>query len=378
MNILIDLTSLADNLSGIERFCENVAFFLVREYHSVNTKFILLFKSCVSDRFRQFENCEDIEFIVLPRKNKLYFSQFLLPRELYKHKADFYLFLAFPAPFFFFNRRAISAIHDIGCWDCPQTMTRISKWYFRIMFRKAVARNKKVITVSDFSKTRICEKLRVKESNIWIISNGLMDSFLKPLQIDTKKAKNLQKKYSLPDKYYLCLSTLEPRKNLSLLIRAFQNVLLKSQGDINLVLAGRKGWKVDNLLSGLESEVKDRIFITGFIDDADLPAIYFCAEWFVFPSRYEGFGIPVIEAMSQKTPVICSDIPSVKEIVGEYAVMFRNDDCESLENVLLHTLNIQKEQKDKFIEGGFERSRTYSFAESADKLYTLLKGVSYE
>lgn len=137
-------------------------------------------------------------------------------------------------------------------------------------------------------------------------------------------------KYNLPNEYILSLSTLEPKKNIGLLIEAYSQLVTNENFDISLVLAGRKGWKIDEDLSAIDKKVKDRIIFTGFIDDNDLPAVYGNAKLFVFPSLYEGFGMPPLEVLACGTKVLSSDSTSLPEVLGNCAHHFRNNNANEL------------------------------------------------
>lgn len=206
MRICVDLTSLADNFSGIERFALSITKELLRdEKHH----WILLFKNSIHKEFEKVQ----AEKIVLKGNNKLVFNQIILPLNLLKIKADRYFFPAFPAPFFFFNKDAFNTIHDLSCWDCPGSNKRYMIWYFKLMYWKASLFNKKIVTVSEFSKNRICSILHVKPQNIVVVYNGVSKQFNSE-KIDDSRKKQVVDKYSLPSSYILSLSTLEPRKNL--------------------------------------------------------------------------------------------------------------------------------------------------------------------
>ena len=241
MKILIDLTSLADNFSGIERYAACLALGLTQ---NKTHNYILIFKESVHEMFKEISKESNVESIILQRCNKLMFNQIKLPFEIYKHKADCYLFLAFPVPIFLFKKNMVSTIHDICCWDCPETMNGMSKWYFRISHRIALKKCKAIITISEFSKHRIMDKLKFDEKKIWLIYCGVDEKFLN-YKGSNDENKRIKEKYKLPDKYLLSLSTLEPRKNLGILIEAYTHLVLNDNFDIPLVLAGRKGWKMD-------------------------------------------------------------------------------------------------------------------------------------
>lgn len=335
MKILIDLTSLADNFSGIERYAACLALEMLKDK---NHNYILIFKNEIHPLFITYKSNTGVEMIVISGSGKLFFNQIKLPLEIYRHKADWYLFMAFPVPLLLFKRNMVSTIHDICCWDCPETMNRSSKWYFRISHLVAIRKCKRILTISGFSQNRIMDKLKYPKEQIWLIYCGVDYKFLNYIQ-DEKTDLEIRAKYNLPDKYLLSLSTLEPRKNLRLLVEAYGELAAEGKIAIPLVLAGRKGWKMDELLKNIDEAVLKNIIFTGFIADEDLPALYGNASLFVFPSKYEGFGMPPLEALACGTRVLSSDAASLSEVLGNKAAYFKNDDLASLKAGLLLSLN---------------------------------------
>lgn len=359
MIICIDLTALADNFSGIERFTENIALNLIQE--NINDQFILIFKREIFKTFLPYKENRNVKIYILKEKNKLWFSQISLPLFLYSIQADKWLFMAFPSPLIFFRKGMISAIHDISCWDCPETMTITSKLFFRTLFRKSSIYDYKIITVSEFSKQRIQEKLHILENKISVIYNGINNSAYK-YKTDKLEIKHIREKYTLPEHYILCLSTLEPRKNMRLLIDACCDLWKSKELKVNLVLAGRKGWKIENLLANVDDFSRNKIFISGFIDDQDLSTIYHHAEVFVFPSKYEGFGIPPLEALAAGTSVICSNSSSLPEILGNAVTYFNNNDLDDLKRKLIDFFKNNNKKTENL-------PRNYNWKLSAQKLY---------
>lgn len=365
MKIAIDLTSLADNFSGIERFALSVTKELIKDKQK---EYILIFKEGIHPDFQNTE--KHVKCVVIKRCSKLLFQQVLLPLRLLSIKADYYLFLAFPAPFFFFSKHAISAIHDMGCWDCPESNKKHMVLYFKLLYFKAACNNKRIVTVSNFSKDRIIDILKVKPDNILVAYNGVSSRAFKGAQ-DCEWHEKVRKKYNLPAKYLLCLSTLEPRKNLNLLIRAFNNLV--NQGfESDLVLAGRKGWMVNDLLENVSASVASRIHFTGFVDEEDLPAVYEMAQCFVFPSKYEGFGIPPLEAMAMGTLVISSNAASMPEVLGDAAFYFQSENQRQLEETIICVLKETDEvQKIKKMQGK-ETVKKYTWNQAASAIDSIL------
>ena len=366
MKILIDLTSLADNFSGIERYAKEISLqMLENDEH----QFILVFKEKTDEDFAVYLNKPNVSGVVLKRCNKLLFNQWRLWKYLKKVHADIFFFPAFPAPNLLRKKNIAATVHDLCCWDCPETMSTKSKWYFRVGIRNEVKKSKIIYTVSEFSKNRLIEKFGLSEDKIQVAYNGISDSF-KNIVSDFKNNEKINQKYSLPDKYILSLSTIEPRKNIALLLTAYQD-LVKSGHDIcDLVLAGRDGWKNSTLMDGIEDEVKQRIHFTGFIEEEDLPYIYNKAELFVFPSNYEGFGLPPLEAMACRTVVISSDSASLPEVLGDAALYFEKGNKSALCDAIIAGLSL--DNKDEYITKGKEISARYSWKESAELILKTL------
>ena len=321
--------------------------------------------------FYKYKKYENVKIIVLAECNKLWFNQIRLPYEIYKHKADRYLFMAFPAPVLLFKKNMISTIHDICCWDCPETMTDLSKWYFRISFRVAALKCN-ITTVSNFSKERIIGKLKCSPDKIFVIHSAVDNKFSQ-MGVTLPNIDNIKIKYNLPEHYFLSLSTLEPRKNLRLLIDAYQKLCTEHDFDLPLVLAGRKGWKIDKLLEGINEQVKRKIHFNGFVDDDDLPSIYRKAKFFVFPSKYEGFGLPPLEAMACGVPVLSSDAASMPEILQDAACYFRSGDVENLCEKMLKMMAMSEETRTKMIERGLKQAKEFTWRKAAQSLTNVLQ-----
>lgn len=368
MKILIDLTSLADNLSGIERYALNISKEIIKQDNK--NKYILVFKNEVHREFEKFKNKENISFKILYHSNKLIFNQIILTRYLYKTKVDKYLFLAFPSPILFRKRGIINTIHDLTAWDYPKTMKTSSRIYFKFSIKNAFKVSEKILTVSEFSKNRIKDMFKFGDVNV--IYNGVSDVFIKNNLTDNR-VEEIDKKYKLPKDYIMCLCTLEPRKNIELLIRAY--IDLKIQGKINdkLVLVGRNGWKIENLLKEISEKYSEDIIITGFVNDLELPYIYKHSKCFVFPSLYEGFGIPVLEAMYMGVPVICSNTSSLPEVIKGSGITFENNNLNDLKEKIELFLCKSDEDKLYLKNRAMIRSLDFKWSKESSKLIEILQ-----
>ncbi len=350
MRIAIDLTSLADNFSGIERYAMSIAEELIALDDEKNT-YILLFKRKVHKEFEKYKGRKNIIFKVYQGRNKLVFQQIILPFHLYRIKADAYLFLAFQSPVLFRRKGIYNTVHDLTSWDCPETMKKKMELYFKLTIKNALWVSEGIIAISKFTRDRIVDKFHYSKKKITIAYCGISDVFMnyiafqpseildseenkKGIEARLEKIRNksldIRHKYHLPEQYLLCLATLEPRKNLPFLVEAYVELLEEGKVDIPLVLAGRKGWMMDEFLNRIEEEYRKNIVVTGFIEDEDLPYVYHMADCFIFPSIYEGFGMPPLEAMAVGTTVISSDAASLPEVLGKAASYFHSGNKEEL------------------------------------------------
>lgn len=359
MKIVIDLTELSYHMTGVERYATHISLEMLKQ--DSKNSYVLVFKDSVFPLFEQYIDNKRIESLVLHGKNKLIFYQIILPRNLRKIKADRYLFMAFPSPILFKRKGIYNTIHDMGAWDFGEAMKFKQKFYWKKTIKTAVKASSGVITVSEFSKSRIANILKYKEDKIRVIYPGVRENLIS----ENADFAEVKKIYNLPNKYIMTLSTLEPRKNLTLVLKAFYDI--QEQLDYDLVLIGRKGWKMDDVIKNYTSS--NRIHITGFVDDEHISSIYKQALCFVFPSFYEGFGLPPIEALCLGTPVISSDASCMPEILRNQAIYFKNNDIEDLKQYLL-ALNDKVSSMPKELD---EYQKTnYNFKLSATKVLGFL------
>lgn len=368
MKLLIDLTELNKKNTGMERFASQISYNMIK--YATDTKqeiiFILLFRKEISLPFDEFTGNPNVEFIILPERSNIVFHLLTLPFALNRIKADEYFFPAYPVPILCFRKNVVCTIHDLTCWDCPDTMDWKYKLFFRVSIKTSVIKCNQIVTVSEFSRQRIIDFFNISEKRISVIYNGIADPFFINNCSESDK-KLIREKYGLPDRYILCLSTLQPRKNIKLLLDACEQLWEENQLTLPLVLVGANGFKSNELIRNNNG----KLIFTGYAEDKDLPTIYSMAELFVFPSVYEGFGIPPLESMAAGTPVLSSDGPCMPEILGEAAVFFMNNNIEDLKQKLLIMLkkNMTETCRSMFI----EQAKKYSWRNEAEKLLELLR-----
>lgn len=360
MKIAIDLTSLSFHVTGIERYAACMTEEMLTQ-DNLN-QYILVFRNEVYKKLTRFVDENRIKVVILHGNNKLIFNQVILPVALYRLQADKFIFFAFTSPIIFRKSGIINTIHDMGAWDSPESMRIFQKIYWRVTMRLSARVSEKIITVSNFSKERISDILNYPKERISVIYGGAYDGVTRDYGFSFD---DIMKIYNLPKKYIMTLSTLEPRKNIGMLLEAFSEI--QDKVDYDLVLVGRNGWKMNEVIAKFNSN--GRVHITGFVKDEHLSPIYKNALCFIFPSKYEGFGIPPLEALALGTPVISSNVSSLPEILMKQAMYFDNSKVDLKEKLLnlYDNLPCMKRTLNDFQKSNF------SFSNSAKKLIKLIK-----
>lgn len=273
--------------------------------------------------------------------------------------------------------KVITTIHDMTYVLYPEiveekTMSRIKKG-----IEYSVNRADKIITVSESSKCDIIKYLKVPNDKIEVIYNGVEYNRFARDYNEEEKVK-VKQKYSLPDNYILYMGTLEPRKNIESIVEAFK--LFKEQSylkekDFKLVIAGKKGWMFESIFELVNKlNLQENVIFTDYVDEKDKPLIYNMAQLFVFPSIYEGFGIPVLEAMASSVPVITSNVSSLPEVAGDAAILVDPKDTLSIAKNI-HDILSDENLKDELINKGHIQAQIFTWEASAEKLYEIYKSM---
>ena len=233
----------------------------------------------------------------------------------------------------------------------------------------SVKRSDKIVTVSHFSKQEIQKYLKVPEEKISVVYNA------PSLTEGTADYDAVCKKYGIRGDYILFVGTIEPRKNVARLLRAFD--LLKGDSKIphQLVLAGGKGWQDEQIFQTFQSiKCSNDIVFTGYVSAEEKNTLYQNASAFVFPSIYEGFGIPPLEAMTWGCPVVCAEAASLPEVVGEAAELVDPLDEASIARGILRILS-DHDYTSGLIQKGKLRAKEFSWERSAERLFAVCKEV---
>lgn len=298
----------------------------------------------------------------------------LLPYLAQKHRLDIIHDPVAMTPMLFGAARAriVSTVHDIIPISYPGSSSRLDEWVYRYWLPFKLPQVDAVITVSKYSRGDIVKHLRVKPERVRVIYYGVRAHF-RPIPADEADA-YLLKRYQIDYPYVLYVGNLTKRKNIELALRGFAGVADRYP-DLRFVLAGPSVFKqtpVGAIAASLG--IAERVVLTGSAGDADLPPLYSRARAFLFPSFYEGFGLPVIEAMACGTPVIASTAASLPEVAADAGVLVDpHSDAEmtaSLDRVLSDE-SLRADLREK----GFRRAAQFTWAETARQTIELYRDV---
>jgi len=276
-------------------------------------------------------------------------------------KSDIYHFFNFTIPKNI-KGKVINTIYDTVFISAPETMGDRKELE---EYKYGAQKSDLIITISESAKNDIIKNLGVTEDKIEIVHPGIdLENYSQ--KYEKEELERIRKKYNLPSEYILYLGTIEPRKNIERIIKAFIKYKEKVDDDLKFVIVGKKGWKYENIMKLIESMGTD-IIITGYIDEEDKIPIYKLAQFFTFPSLYEGFGMPVLEAMAAGVPVVTSNVSSLPEVAGDAAILV---DPLSEDEIFEAYKKIRSDSnyREEMIQKGYEQAKKYQWKYSAKKL----------
>jgi len=271
-----------------------------------------------------------------------------------KQDSDLMHGMTFVTPLFT-RQPTIVTTYDLSFIHFPDRFPRLQRHYLTMMSRRSCRRARRVITISESGRQDVHQFFGIPLEKISVVYPGV-DAVYKPLPADEVTAFRQEKQ--LPERFLLHVGTLQPRKNIPTLLEAFARV---DDQSLHLLLVGGKGWLFDEIFRRVEQlGIQKRVHFTGYVPDGELPLWYNAATAFVFPSVYEGFGMPVVEAMACGTPVIASNASSIPEAAGEAAQLFAPQDVDGLVEAITAVIQsppLQQEMRQK----GLQQAAKFSW-----------------
>jgi len=331
MRIGIDARLLGERITGITRYLINVLQFLPR-FDSKNKYSLFTYKKTKFDE--KFYEHHMVQQSRLPRQLREHlWLNFSLPKLLVENNIDLFFTPYILVPIKKSHHKNVIVIHDVMTKACPQFFSTYYKKYMSTIVPQSIKKADAIVTVSQSAKNDIVKFYGVSPHKI-TVTHLWTDEKYKPTQLNKEEKELVRKKYSLPDKFILYVGAIEERKNISGILK-ISDLLKFRDVEIKIVLVGNKGFGFEDLSAEMYQR-SDRIIHIEHVAEEDLPSIYNLAEIFLFPSFYEGFGLPPLEAMKCGLPVVAGKNSALVEVVGEGGLLFDSEDYGSFaDNIVL-------------------------------------------
>ena len=276
----------------------------------------------------------------------------------------------------FINVKRVMTIFDLAFLHFPQMFTKKDFMQLKSWTEYSIKNCSHIITISKFSKKDITKTYGVDKDKVAVAYPGFDDKLYRPIS-DHQKISSVLERFKISGKYVIFIGTIQPRKNLIRLMEATKRI-----EDIKVVVVGktkgtgREGWMFDTVLGEPKKlGIEDRVIFTGFVPNEDLPYLIAGSEAFTLPSLYEGFGIPVVEAMACGVPVIISNVSSLPEIVGKAGLLVNPTSVDQIEQAI-RTVLTDKKLKNKLIRLGLKQAKNFSWNKMARKVIKVFTHLS--
>lgn len=271
----------------------------------------------------------------------------------------------------------VATIHDLAFEHLPETFTRRGSLQLKLTVRRTARRAARIATVSEFSRQDLLRTYRLAPEKVVTTYNGIEPHFTTQPR-SANEAAEVRQRFGITREFLLAVGSLQPRKNLERLIRTYAR-LRREQPDFapQLVIVGRKLWLAESIFAEVKRQPwASDVILTGYVSDSDLPALYRTASAFVYPSLFEGFGLPPLEAMACGTPVITSNLSSLPEVAGSAALLIDPLNEQELAAALQRILNDQP-LRARLRAEGVRQAAKFTWQEAAEKTLQLYR-ESYE
>lgn len=372
MNIGINLLPFRKKLGGAGNYAKNI----VRELSEIdkeNEYFLFVTKSSIqyfrtkNPHFNFVIRSFNPDFFLL----RIFYEQFVLPFSLTKKKIDV-LFTPSVAIPFLFRGRMVTTVHDIAFKKLKNKYSFFRRFYLAAVTRLALEKSEIIFTVSEFSRSEILKYCNIRPEKVVVTYNGVNKCFFE--LVSNFETEVIKKRYNLPDKYILYVGAIEPGKNLERLLRIFSDILKeKPKDDLYLVMTGSMGWKKNIIYSLMKQlRISEKVVILPYVPEEELHLIYKLSQVLVYISYYEGFGLPVLEGIASGVPVVASNIPAIKEVTCNSAVLVSLSDETEIKGKIV-TLLSDKEKRNELIKKGLIIAKTFNWEKSAKVIYSHLK-----
>lgn len=364
---------LKDKIEGIGRVTYELVRRMVKNHPE--DEFVLMFDRPFEAAFVFGENVTPVVVSPPARHPFLWYLwfEYSVPTVLKKHQPDVffspdgYCSLSTDIP-------QVMITHDLAHVHYPNEIPFLVRQYYQRFVPRFLEKADHVISVSEATKQDIISTYSIPSKKITTVHNGNRDGFA---PLSEKEKTVVKKKYTDGDDYFLYVGAVHPRKNLERLIAAFDLFKKNTGSDIKLLIGGRLAWQTDAVKKATaQARFKDDVQFLGFIPDGDLSDLMASALGFVYVSLFEGFGLPILEAMYAEVPVITSDVSAMPEVAGEAALLVQPGSVEAIAAAMQELYSNEGLRK-KLVESGKEQRQKFDWDNAAERVYTVLnKSIS--
>ena len=355
---------LKDRLEGIGWFTYETVRRLVKNHPE--HQFLFFFDRPFDEQFIFADNVKPIVIFPPARHPFLFYLwfEFGVTDALKKHKADVFLstdgFLSLKT-----KVPTLLVIHDLAHVHFPNQVKFFEQKYYNYFMPKFAKRANRIATVSEYSKTDIHQQYQIPLNNIDVVYNGVRKAF-QPIDELTKTT--IKAKYSKGQDYFFYIGAVHPRKNIHRVITAFDQFKKSTNSPTKLLIAGRFAWQTGVVKTAYDEAVfqKDIQFLN-YVADEEVPLLMGSALGFVYVSLFEGFGIPLLEAMNCEVPIITAAVSSMPEVVGEAAITVPPESIEAIQKAMID-IYVNEEKRDYLINAGKKQKELFSWDQTANKL----------
>jgi len=336
-------------------------------------EFIFIHDRPLAPEYKFADNVKTIK-TCLPTRHPIlwyYWFEYSVPRILKREKADIFLSLDGHLSL---NATIPTAyvLHDLAYLHYPNEIRSAPLKFYKKYIPQYIDRAEHIVSVSQHGKADLQKHFpHIHEENISVVGNGCRSIF-QPISIQDKQA--IREKYTSGAPYLFYVGAVQPRKNISRMIQAMDTVV-KDHPEAQLLIAGRHAWKTNQIRDTWEnSKYRDNIHFLGFVEDTEMARLLASSEALVYPSLFEGFGVPVLEAMHCEVPVITSMGSSMEEVAGDAALLIDPMSIESMGAAMRKIIN-NKALADKLMAAGRIQKENYNWDIAAEKMYSVLKKI---
>ena len=362
---------LPHKLEGFGWFTHEVVSRIVKNHPE--HQFFFFFDRKYDEKFIYADNVTPVVLYPPARRAFLFkvWFEWSVKRALKKYKIDLFFspdgYLSLSS-----NVKQVGVIHDLNFEHYPNDLPNWASKYLREYFPKFAKKADRIVTVSQFSKEDIVDQYKISSDKVDVAYNGVGDFFK---SIAENEKEYIRGKFTNNESYFIFVGALHPRKNVINLFKAFDLFKKETKSTNKLLIVGERYWWNDEMKASFETLTYKRdIVFTGHVQSEELNQLYGAAEAFVFVSYFEGFGIPLVEAMKCETPIVCSNATCLPEVAGDAAVYV---DPFSIEDIAQGMVTIHQDSalREKLIKKGRERSNLFSWDKTAKQVWESIEKV---